>query len=496
MSTHERTYIAQRLDLGRSWPFAEGSVWYLCTAALALLIGAVAASRPELALAGAVALVLAPLVFANAIAGLSILLFLSFLDNVSGATGAVSLTKIVGLLLIVGWIASAATSRLGERRRAGLLSREPALSTALIVFTAWVAISLVWAESPSSGVSALLRFVFNFALFPIALVAVTKRRHMVLLFCVFIAGALVSIIIALANGSAGAAAGGRLEGAGLNPNQIGMLLVVAIVLAFTLAANRAWSTLARVVAVAAAVGAAIGLFSTLSRGALVGLGASMLVAPFVVGRGGAVAVAVVTIVGTVSWFAAIAPQSAVDRVTHPGREGGSGREELWRVGWRMVNAHPVQGVGAGNFPVSSIHYVLRPGSTQDDRMIVDLRLVPHNIYLAVLSELGIIGLLLFAAVIVLALTAGIRAARVFAWQGDATMELLTRGLLIAVMGYLVALFFSSQLYAKQVWLLLALGPALFAIAKNGLPGETSRSPRVKGHDEARSAIARPVLARR
>jgi O-antigen ligase len=408
------------------------------------------------------------------------------------------LTKIVGLLLIVGWIASAATSRLGERGRAGLLSREPALATALIVFTAWVAISLVWAESPSAGLGALSRFVLNFAFFPIALAAVTKRRHVMGLFCVFVAGALVAMIIALANGSATAAEGdARLEGAGLNPNQIGMLLVVAVVLAFTLAANRAWPTLARVVAVAAAVAAAIGLFMTLSRGALVGLGASMLVAPFVVGRGrraGALALAVVTIVGTVCWFAAIAPQSAVDRVTHPAREGGSGREELWRVGWRMVKAHPVRGVGAGNYPVTSIHYVLRPGSTQEDRQVVDLRLVPHNIYLAVLSELGVVGLSLFAAVIVLALTAGIRAARVFARQGDATMELLTRGLLIAVLGYLVALFFSSQLYAKQVWLLLALAPALFAIAENGLPRSDALSPRRR--EEARSATGLPVLARR
>jgi hypothetical protein len=74
------------------------------------------------------------------------------------------------------------------------------------------------------------------------------------------------------------------------------------------------------------------------------------------------------------------------------------------------------------------------------------------------------------------------------------MELLTRGLLIAVMGYLVALFFSSQLYAKQLWLLLALGPALFAIAEHGAPRATARLPRRR--EKARSATGLPVLARR
>ena len=52
----------------------------------------------------------------------------------------------------------------------------------------------------------------------------------------------------------------------------------------------------------------------------------------------------------------------------------------------MVQDKPVAGVGAGNFPVSSIHYLLRPGKTQRDEIIVDKQKVAHNIYLTVLSE--------------------------------------------------------------------------------------------------------------
>ena len=49
--------------------------------------------------------------------------------------------------------------------------------------------------------------------------------------------------------------------------------------------------------------------------------------------------------------------------------------------------------------------------------------------------------------------------------GDLDMELLTRGLLLAMIGLLSADFFISGQYSKQLWLLLGMGPAMLAIAK-------------------------------
>jgi O-antigen ligase len=142
----------------------------------------------------------------------------------------------------------------------------------------------------------------------------------------------------------------------------------------------------------------------------------------------------------------------------------------------MFEAHPVNGVGIGNYQVVSIHYLLRPGITQEDKFIVDTpaQFPPHNIYLSVLSELGIIGLTLFLAILGLTLAAALRAARVFARRGDPIGELLARGLFIALTGYLAALFFSTSLYSKQLWLLLALAPALQAIAVRGAAAEDTR----------------------
>ena len=455
-----------------SAPLDTRRLWTVGVLAAGGLLGLIAGIQPQFALAAILAAAFVPIVFAWPLVGLCTLVFLSFLESFSGITGSFSLTKVVGVLLVLAWVGTVATASPAERARYSLIAREPLLAAALVLFVAWAGMSLVWAERPASGADAVSRFALNFVLFPITLAAVRKPRHIVVLFAVFVAAALTSVAIGVLRAPAADPTGeGRLTGVGLNPNQLGALLIVAVVLAATLAMNRRWSPLMRFGALAAAAVAAINLYMTQSRGALVGLGLALVVAPLVAGRGrraGALVLVVATLVATIGWFAVVAPASAVERVTHPTTAGGSGREDLWTVGLRMVDDHPLRGVGAGNFRVSSIDYLLRPGRTQRDEYIVDTPKVPHNIYLAVLSELGAVGLVLFGVILGSALRSALRAAQTFARRGEPTMELLARGLLISLVGYLAALFFSSQIYDKQLWLLLATAPAMLAIAERGV----------------------------
>jgi O-antigen ligase len=96
--------------------------------------------------------------------------------------------------------------------------------------------------------------------------------------------------------------------------------------------------------------------------------------------------------------------------------------------------------------------------------IVDDPKVAHNVYLQVLAELGAVGLVLFLGLIAFVLRSVLRAARRFGALGDRSMEVLTRALLIALCGLLASAFFSSAIYSKQLWLLLALGLAIGAMA--------------------------------
>ena len=89
----------------------------------------------------------------------------------------------------------------------------------------------------------------------------------------------------------------------------------------------------------------------------------------------------------------------------------------------------------------------------------------HNTYLETLAELGVIGAGLYLALIGFCVGALFKAARLFQRLEDVTMELLSRGLIAALTGLLVADFFISEQFNKALWLLLALGPAMLLIAR-------------------------------
>jgi O-antigen ligase len=147
------------------------------------------------------------------------------------------------------------------------------------------------------------------------------------------------------------------------------------------------------------------------------------------------------------------------------------------VGWRMVEDKPVIGVGSGNFPISSIHYLLvKPGAIERDEFILDHPKVAHNSYLQILAELGIVGLALFLSIIGFAIWCALKAAQWFGRAGDTQMEIVARAMVVALVGILAADFFITEQYGKQLWLLLGLGPALLGVARRTYPAAEPEEP--------------------
>jgi len=191
----------------------------------------------------------------------------------------------------------------------------------------------------------------------------------------------------------------------------------------------------------------------------------MLVAAVVIGgqwRSRALALLLVTAVGTSVYFVAFTPASSQQRVTSA---DSSGRTDIWTVAWRMVEAHPFNGVGSGNFQDAAIHYLQAPGSISSASLIVDVPHVAHNIYLETLADMGVPGLVAFLGILLTAFIAGLRAAQEFHRRGDSELELVARCLLLVLVAFVTADFFLSGEFSKQLWLAVAACPALLNLSR-------------------------------
>jgi O-antigen ligase len=460
------------IALRRRWP-----AWPLVMLPAAVALGAAAGASPKYALAGAFALAFVALVLIDFSWGVATFAFLTFLDLSAGISAPVGLTKVAGLLILLVWLAQVSTREGG----AGRFAREhPGLLAVLLAFLAWTAASMVWAPVPGAAATALYRYGPNFSLFLVVYTAVDDRRTLLRYLGAFVAGAAAATLYGLLvpPGSAPTSTlndTSRLTGTIGDPNELAATLVAALPLAGALAAMPSLSPPKRLAAAGGGVLCLVGVLLSLSRGGLVALAVS-LVAAIVIGgrwRVKATVLALLVVGAALVYFGALASPAARDRVLHPGT--GAGRSDIWRVGWRMVERYPLTGVGAGNFPTSSVHYLLRPGLIRRSIYIVDLPKVAHNTYLGVLAEQGIIGAGMFLAILITAVACGVRARRLFARTGRRELELLAYAFLVGLTGMLGAVFFFTAEYNKQLWILLALGPALWALARRSAPAVSPRA---------------------
>ncbi|MDX6651777.1 MAG: hypothetical protein QOJ38_558 [Solirubrobacterales bacterium] len=438
--------------------------------AAALALGLLAGIDPALAIAAAVGIGFVGLVLADLTTGVMLFALLSFLGLLPTLAGpSLSPPKLAGLLLAISWLAVMATRPQDAR---DLFTDHPAVAALLLTFLAWVGLSGIWAESPSAAATSLYRLLLNLALFPIVYSAIRRREHAFWIAGAYVGGAVIAAAygfvvkpdVSAASGVGGADALNRVSGTIGDPNELAAALVTGVALATGLVVALKRAPGVRLLAAGGGALCLATIFLTLSRGGLIAL-AMALVAGIAIGgrwRLAYATVAVAAVVGAGAYYTQVATPAQRQHLTS--NDGGTGRTDIWKVGWRMVDRRPLEGFGAGNFPVSSVHYVLQPGTLRRSDLLVEQPQVTHNIYLQLLSELGIVGLALFLAIVAMSIRCALRAASTFKRRGESGLELLTRAVIVGLAGMLAADFFLSGQYSKQLWLLLALCPALMGLA--------------------------------
>jgi putative inorganic carbon (HCO3(-)) transporter len=119
------------------------------------------------------------------------------------------------------------------------------------------------------------------------------------------------------------------------------------------------------------------------------------------------------------------------------------RENYIRVGLNIFKNQPFLGAGPGNFKVLHAHPDYQPIS-----ILVGVPREPHNTYLEVISETGLVGLIFFMGTALAALRHTAPAMR-----SDAVYA---QGLFIVLMGFAMMGLFLHLLLDKYVWITLAL----------------------------------------
>ena len=132
-----------------------------------------------------------------------------------------------------------------------------------------------------------------------------------------------------------------------------------------------------------------------------------------------------------------------------------GRASENLTAWVMVMDRPFTGVGLSNFSYLYQDYGKSLGLAPSAR-----NRSPHNLYLEVAAETGVIGLGVFLTMIILAMRSILQARRRFIDAGMEDYANMATGFAIAFAGYLLAALFVHAAYPRYFYLLIGIAFAL------------------------------------
>ena len=422
---------------------------FLVAAPVAIPVGYAAAMWPVYTLA---ALAVVGLVLMTLLRVEFLLLVLTAALPWEGALGypseAVSVVKILGVLLFMAWL-------LRAMARSEPLRVSPALAWAGFFLFA-VLLSTLFAPDPADSVFDALRYLL-FAVFFFLVLQLTHTiedvRRVVRVFvlsCTLAAGWGLYGFIALNLERAA----GPIE----DPNDFAYLMVCALPLACYLLAEEKRRRIVWAICCLLLIAAT---FATLSRGALIGLAA---LAPWAVlsrriPLSGVVLglVAVLSVAGLA--FALWAPLLN-DRLSMKGRiadKNVAAREALWTGAVRMAADRPFIGVGPGRFGTESPRYVRNNPIPLGETPVV------HNSYLHVLAEIGLLGFIGFVGFLASSWRLLARGRKRAVSIGDRAGRRLATAMQASLIVAIVAGAFLSEQFTAPFWMIGALATVVAGV---------------------------------
>jgi O-antigen ligase len=359
-------------------------------------------------------------------------------ENAVNVPGVGAISRVVGLFAGGAWALSIVATR---------TVRLPAPTHVVAgLLVAWSWLSVYWSVEPEVSIGRSTTFLqlllMVYILWDTARTPADVRR--VLQAYVFGACVAVSSLVGdyVVNGAAQYQ--NRFTIGNAQPDDVGMVLALAVPAAWYLGTTAYTGTFARqlrVLNLIAAPAAVIGVVFSASRAAAVATIPALIFIVASVARlpGRQRITATGCFMAGLLLLLPLVPQGTIERLTSTttDRSHGDfdGRKELWAQAYQTFRQHPFTGVGTGAFREESSWKVA------------------HNVWLRMAAELGLVGFTLFALLIVMAVGYGWRQHGTERWFTLATMASLVIG----------ATFYNLEA-KKAMWLFL-LFPVLAAHAR-------------------------------
>lgn len=302
-----------------------------------------------------------------------------------------TLTKLIGFALAFCWLATVAAT--------GRFRRPDPFLLATFVFVLWTVLSVLWSADPRTSISQVFTWVQSFGLVLILWDTFRKRSAIHAGLQAYLLGAYVAVGGAIANyfgSNPFYTSYDRFSPGETNPDGFGFVIALGIPVAWYLASSAStakWQRVYRAVNFAfipaAFLGLALSGTRTAAVAAVVGMafGLASLTRLRPVSR---IAILLVLAYALYALLPIVQPLESFQRLGTTAVEATqgdlNGRLEQWRQGMASFAEHPLLGVGSNMY-----------------RSVNSLGKVAHNSFVSVLVELGLIGLVLFGIVLVIAI---------------------------------------------------------------------------------------------
>jgi len=262
----------------------------------------------------------------------------------------------------------------------------------------------------------------------------------------------------------------RMQGDSYGPNYFAIELLPFLGIAFYSIITEK-NKLLKLLSLVIAVTICFALAATVSRGGFVGLAGMLLIAVFQAKKKikaflglALLLVVLVHIMPPQLWQRFTKTQEVVENINKASSVNSSKRRYLLaEAAWKMFLAHPVFGVGVGNYYWECRKYVAGIYAGR-----------AHTMYLEIMAELGIVGIFLFMGILFYTFKSLSRIAK-----SNSYLSGYARGLYIGLSGFLIAAIFLHAQQEKVLWFVIFMALALEGIAVPMNTNKVNKLTRIK-----------------